>query len=518
MTGVTTTTDDLRLLLAVLPRPLQARFASIDATSLLEVIMDLGRVPEARAINGVTALAEEPVSHADIDHVVRAVGAFGDDNRAGLEGTLHRISAIRNRRGDVVGLTLRVGRAVSGTIDAIRDLMESGRSVLLLGRPGVGKTTRLREAARFLADELVKRVIIIDTSNEIGGDGDVPHPAIGRSRRMQVSHTRLQHAVMIEAVENHMPEAIVVDEIGTEAETLAARTIAERGVQLIGTAHGITLENLVLNPTLADLIGGVQTVVLGDEEARIRGTQKTVTERRTMPTFDAVVEIVDRERLVVHADTAAAVDRILRGRSAGGMERSPPGQSMAPAGDREQEPPSGVFPADPGPGPDPDPDRVPRRLYPYCVSRDQLERVIRELRLDVRTVSRPDRADAIIALRGRTDDGRLRRLVADTGLPLHMARKNTSAQLRRVLQDLFSVLPGSTREDVDAALHEARAGVARARRDGVEVALSPRSARLRRLQHRVVVREQMVAQSRGSEPHRHLVIQPHEPDSAGSLE
>ncbi len=512
MTGVTTTTDDLQLLLAVLPRPLQARFAGVDATALLEVVMDLGRIPEARSINGVTALAETAVSHADIDHVVRAVGAFGDDNRAGLEGTLHRISAIRNRRGDVVGLTLRVGRAVSGTIDAIRDLMESGRSVLLLGRPGVGKTTRLREAARLLADELGKRVVVIDTSNEIGGDGDVPHPAIGRSRRMQVSHTRLQHAVMIEAVENHMPEAIVVDEIGTEAETLAARTIAERGVQLIGTAHGITLENLVLNPTLADLIGGVQTVVLGDEEARMRGTQKTVTERRTLPTFDAVVEIVDRERLVVHVDTAAAVDRILRGRSAGGMERSPPCRYTAAAADTEQDPlPEALSP---------DQGRVPRRLYPYCVSRDQLERVIRELRLDVRTVSRPERADAIIALRGRTDDGRLRRIVAQTGLPLHMARKNTTAQLRRVLQDLFAVLPGSSREDVDAALHEARAGVERARRDGVEVELSPRSARLRRLQHRVVVREQMMAESRGSEPRRHLVIQPHEPhlerDLAGS--
>lgn len=502
--------DDVRLLLAVLPRPLRRLLEASDNSALLEVVMDLGRIPEARGIHGVTPLGDLPVTRADIDHVVHAVGEFGNDNRAGIEGTLHRISALRNRKGDVTGLTLRVGRAISGTIDAIRELIESGRSVLLLGRPGVGKTTRLRETARMLADELGKRVIVIDTSNEIGGDGDIPHPAIGRARRMQVSHTSLQHAVMIEAVENHMPEAIVVDEIGTEAETLAARTIAERGVQLIGTAHGVTLENLVMNPTLSDLIGGVQTVVLGDEEARLRGTQKTVTERRTAPTFDVVVEIVDYDRLVVHQDTAAAVDKILRGRPAEGRERwgrgdtatvtvMQPGEA-SPAGSHEHglaSPP------------------LPGRLYPYAVSRDQLERAIRELRLDVRTVMRPERADAVVALRGRAGDGRLKRVLAETGLPLHLVRKNTTAQLRRVLQDIFSVLPGSNRADVEAALHEARTAVARARNEGIEVALSPRSARLRRLQHRVVVREQMIAESRGREPARHLVIYPGEEELSG---
>jgi stage III sporulation protein SpoIIIAA len=505
--------DDVPLLLAVLPRPMKRLLEHQDHSVLLEIVMDLGRIPEARSMEGVMTLGDQAVTRADLDHVIHAVGEFGDDNRAGIENTLHRISAIRNRRGEVTGLTLRVGRAISGTIDAIRDLIESGRSLLLLGRPGVGKTTRLRETARLLADELGKRVIVIDTSNEIGGDGDIPHPAIGRARRMQVRRTSHQHAVMIEAVENHMPEVIVVDEIGTEAETLAARTIAERGVQLIGTAHGVTLENLVMNPTLSDLVGGVQTVVLGDDEARMRGTQKTVTERRTSPTFDAVVEIVDYDRLVVHHDTAAAVDRILRGRPAAGLELGPRGEqttlpprpqvmqaSRTAVADYEHSFPEASLSA----------DRPPARLYPYGVSRDQLERVIRELRLDVRTVMRPERADAVIALRSRAEDGRLRRVLAETGLPLHLVRKNTSAQLRRVLQDIFAVLPGSRRSDVEAALHEARSGIARARNEGIEVALSPRSARLRRLQHRVVIREHMVAESRGREPGRHLVIYPGE--------
>src|SRR3989442_2470881 len=186
-------------------------------------------------------------------------------------------------------LTLRVGRAVYGTMEIIRDVVEAGRSILLLGKPGVGKTTLLREVARVLADEMGKRVVIVDTSNEIAGDGDIPHPGIGRARRMQVATPSLQHAVMIEAVENHMPEVVVIDEIGTEQEAAAARTIAERGVQLIATAHGNTLENLMLNPTLSDLVGGIQTVTLSDEEARRRGTQKSVLERKAPPTFQTLV-------------------------------------------------------------------------------------------------------------------------------------------------------------------------------------------------------------------------------------
>src|SRR6187431_1700170 len=282
-------------------------------TDLLEVVMDLGRRPQARFTTGEQDLLDREITEADIAHVIDHIGAFGDDNRAGIERTLHRISAIRNRSGKVVGLTCRIGRAVFGTIDIIRDIVDGGQSVLLLGRPGVGKTTMLREVARVLADDLGKRVVIVDTSNEIAGDGDIPHPGIGDARRMQVRTPTEQHAVMIEAVENHMPEVIVIDEIGTELEALAARTIAERGVQLVGTAHGNTLDNLMLNPTLSDLVGGIQPVTLGDEEARRRGTQKTVLERKAPPTFDILVEIVERDSVIVHRNVAETVDAILRG-------------------------------------------------------------------------------------------------------------------------------------------------------------------------------------------------------------
>src|SRR5437667_4093709 len=307
-------TDDLDQLLEVLPPhicdPLQAMQ---ERKELLEVVMDLGREPEARLPGREVVLSTHSVREEDIEYVVQRIGVFGDDNRAGIERTLHRISAIRNREGRIVGITCRVGRAVFGTVAIIRDIVESGRSILMMGRPGVGKTTLLREAARVLADDLRKRVMIVDTSNEIGGDGDIPHPAVGRARRMQVPTPSMQHAVMIEAVENHMPEVIVIDEIGTELEAAAARTIAERGVQLVATAHGNTLENLMMNPTLSDLIGGIQSVTLSDEAARRRGTQKSVLERKAPPTFDVVVEIQNWSHVAVHENVAEVVDAVLRG-------------------------------------------------------------------------------------------------------------------------------------------------------------------------------------------------------------
>ena len=308
------TADDLDVLLAALPPEIvEAIHALPDRESLIEVVLDLGRPPEARYPSSEVTLLDREVTEGDIAHVVEHIGSFGDDNRAGIERTLHRISAIRNRNGKIVGLTCRIGRAVYGTIEIIADFVETGKSILIMGRPGIGKTTMLREAARVLADEQRKRVVVVDTSNEIAGDGDIPHPAIGKARRMQVRTPSLQHEVMIEAVENHMPQVIVIDEIGTELEAQAARTIAERGVQLIGTAHGNNLDNLMLNPTLSDLIGGIQSVTLGDEEARRRRSQKSVLERKAPPTFDVIVEIQDRERVLVHSDVAQTVDAMLLG-------------------------------------------------------------------------------------------------------------------------------------------------------------------------------------------------------------
>ncbi len=309
-------TDNLDELLAVLPAELSEAIAESERPELLEIVLDLGRRPEARFLGRYQYLRETVVTREELDSIEAQIGAFGDDNRAGLPATLHRISALRNRRGQIVGMTLRVGRAVTGIIDILRDLIESGQSLLLMGRPGLGKTTMLREMARVLADEAGKRVVIVDTSNEIAGDGDVPHPAIGRARRMQVPHVAHQHDVMIEAVENHMPEVIVIDEIGRMEETLAARTIAERGVQLIATVHGNTLDNLIANPSMSDLIGGVQTVTLGDEEARRRRTQKTVSERKLPPTFDIVVEMIERDKIAIRRPVAEVVDALLRGQSA----------------------------------------------------------------------------------------------------------------------------------------------------------------------------------------------------------
>ena len=335
--------DDLDALLGALPAEIVAAIHALpNQTELIEVVLDLGRVPEARFPDSEVTLLDREVTEADIALVVEKIGSFGDDNRAGIERTLHRISAIRNRAGKIVGLTCRIGRAVYGTIEIIGDFVESGKSILIMGRPGIGKTTMLREAARVLADDLGKRVVVVDTSNEIAGDGDIPHPAIGKARRMQVRTPSLQHEVMIEAVENHMPQVIVIDEIGTELEALAARTIAERGVQLIGTAHGNNLDNLMLNPTLSDLIGGIQSVTLGDEEARRRRTQKSVLERKAPPTFDVIVEIQDRERVMVHADVGETIDAMLRGdpvapelrwKDEGGVHRS---QSRPRPSPREQ--------------------------------------------------------------------------------------------------------------------------------------------------------------------------------------
>ena len=306
--------DDLEKLIENLPFFLQEHLNQhANKDKLIEIVLDLGRRPEARFVTGTEYLSQKIISWQDIDYMTKRISKFSNENRAGIDRTLHRISCIRNRQFLINGLTCRVGRAVFGTISVVRDLLESEKSILILGKPGVGKTTIIREIARVLADEMEKRVVIIDTSNEIAGDSDIPHSGIGRARRMQVAKTEYQHQVMIEAVENHMPQVIIIDEIGTELEALAARTIAEKGVQLVGTTHGNCLENLIKNPPLSDLIGGIQYVTISDDEAKRRGTQKSILERKAYPAFEIIIEINHQNSWTIHEDVKNSVDLILRG-------------------------------------------------------------------------------------------------------------------------------------------------------------------------------------------------------------
>ncbi|MDO9301313.1 MAG: R3H domain-containing nucleic acid-binding protein [Anaerolineales bacterium] len=530
-------TDDLEALLDVLP--LNIRHAVEKANNsekLLEIVIDLGRVSVARFVENEVTLSEKEITRADIDHITERIGTFDADNRAGMERTLHRISAIRNRLGAVVGLTCRVGRAVYGTVDIIQDIIESGKSVLILGRPGVGKTTLLREAARILAEN--KRVVIVDTSNEIGGDGDVPHPAVGKARRMQVSQPTQQHEVMIEAVENHNPEVIVIDEIGRELEAQAARTIAERGVQLIGTAHGQTLDNLLLNPTLSDLIGGIEAVTLSDEEARRRGTQKTVLERRSPPTFDVVIEIQTRDRFAVHLDISASVDSLLRGapvppelrtRDAEGkilIEKAAPApRSKMEAREVVKAPRRGRQPADPTqPKPDsviegqsPTPNQTPAiltsplqtvRVFAYGVARNRLMQAAKRLGVPAVIVTDVDEADALVTL--RTYYRNREQTVMDAehrGMPIYVLRANTVAQVEQFLGDLYNISEQQhPRDSMDSVRDETQHAISAVLNGERWVDLPPGTSLVRRLQHELARNAELVSHSYGKEPRRHVRI------------
>ncbi|MGQ9554260.1 MAG: R3H domain-containing nucleic acid-binding protein [Anaerolineae bacterium] len=503
-------TDDLDAMLAVLPPYVESAVRALDGKEdLLEVVLDLGRVPEARYLGREAILSDREVTQDDIDYVVSRVGDFTDENRAGIERTLHRISAIRNRSGRIVGLTCRVGRAVFGTIDIISDIVESGKSMLLLGRPGVGKTTMLREVARVLGDK--KRVIIVDTSNEIGGDGDIPHPAIGRARRMQVPTPIMQHAVMIEAVENHMPEVIVIDEIGTELEAAAARTIAERGVQLVGTAHGNTLDNLMLNPTLMDLVGGIQSVTLSDEEARRRGTQKSILERKAPPTFDVLIEIQDRDRLVVHHDVAAAVDALLRLRpltpelryrdEQGNvhMEEEEPSseEAEAVAPRMTMAPPLHQAEAWPQDG---------LAVFLYGVSHSRFRDAAHDLGVPARIARGLEEADALMTLRSHYRRHPQAIVEAERrGVPTYVLRANTSEQIRGSLATIFN-LPFDQEELLEGPLEETQAAIRRILAGTPAVELSPQDSQVRKQQHLLARKANLLSYSLGSEPYRRVRI------------
>lgn len=537
MTQTQKITDDLEALLDVLPPSVAEKVQELDdSENLLEVILDLGRFPSARFIGREITLFEMEVQPEDISYVTNRISEFDADNRAGLERTLHRISAIRNRRGHIVGLTCRVGRAVYGTIDIIQDLIKSGLSILILGRPGVGKTTMLREAARILAES--RRVIIVDTSNEIGGDGDVPHPAVGSARRMQVARPSLQHEVMIEAVENHNPEVIVIDEIGRELEAQAARTIAERGVQLIGTAHGNTLENILLNPTLSDLIGGIESVTLSDDEARRRGTQKTVLERRAPPTFSVLVEIQDRHRIAVHADIAASVDALLRGyplppeiryrdaenkihiqkatqpavvtasqvlKRSNGMEKSPFQRSN---GESHTKPKYETVIDD---GEEPLEKQVvgkQKSLYAYGVARNRLIQVIKYLGVPAKVVRTPQEADTFITLRRYYRERQQPIIDAEErGIPIFVLKSNTVQQMEQFLADMFDVhVPEEQSQYYSDPGDQTQAAINAVLNGEKFIDLPPASSTIRRLQHDMARNANLISQSFGKEPNRHVRI------------
>ncbi len=519
---------DIEKLIEILPLKIKRNIQEGLLDDAIEIVLDIGRIPEIRLGNGkIISLGNENITREDLDYITNQLPEFTSDNRSGIAGTLHRISAIRNRQGKIVGLTCRIGRVITGTIECIKDFVVQNKSILFLGRPGVGKTTKLREITRLMADELGKRVVVVDTSNEIAGDGDVAHPAIGKARRMQVSQPEFQKDIMIEAVENHTPEVIVVDEIGTELEAQAARTIAERGVMLIATAHGNTLDNLIKNPTLSDLIGGVDTVTLGDDEAKHRGCQKTVLERQKQPTFDIVIEIIDRNTLAIYKDSAQAVDYILRGwpitpeiRKVDGnyKEKKPEINIMKKVEELENK----VQKAESSPlsfnfnrQKYIQQNRKHKKIYIYAVSRSIVDKLIERLDIDATIVRNVEEADFVIAHKNFAKGGtKILSTANEYHLPVFFVRTNSMSQIQRVLKEALNLTQENQevqritnyKDSTELALDETNAAIAKLSEGAEVIELEPQEKTVRKLQHELVDAHGYKSISVGEGKERHLKI------------
>ena len=523
--------DDLEKLMAIMPDKV-TRFVSLDSLEdVIEIVLDIGRRPEMRKSDGsIVTLGEETVTSEDILYVTGFLQEFTKDNRSGIPGTLHRISAIRNRQDKIVGLTCRIGRVVTGTIACIKDFCTMGKSILFLGRPGVGKTTKLREISRLVADELHKRVVVVDTSNEIAGDGDVPHSAIGSARRMQVKQPEFQKDIMIEAVENHTPEVIVVDEIGTEAEAQAARTIAERGVMLIATAHGNSLESLIKNPTLSDLVGGVQSVTLGDDEAKRRASQKTVLEREKQPTFDIVIEIIDRNTLAVYKNASEAVDYILRGwpirPEIRKVDKDYNLENKTPQTEEKTNIVQQISNLEQKIQPQPDDSlkfsfsrkdyvesvKPTKKIYLYAVSRSIVEKIIERLDLNAELTRNVEDADLVIAHKNFAKGGaKVLNTANNYRIQVFYIKTNSMAQIQKVLkealdiQDASEVLHGYY-DDAERALDEAKIAINKILAGAKNIELNPQNQQIRKLQHELVEQHNLESRSVGEGANRHLRI------------
>lgn len=515
--------SDLDRLIEILPQKVKTHLNYENLHDVIEIVLDIGRMPELRHSGGrIETFGIEPITDEDILYITGKIADFTTDNRSGIPGTLHRVSAIRNRQGKIVGLTCRIGRVVTGTIACIKDFVTQGKSILFLGRPGVGKTTKLREISRLMADELGKRVIVVDTSNEIAGDGDYPHPAIGKARRMQVRQPEFQKDIMIEAVENHTPEVIVVDEIGTEAEAQAARTIAERGVMLIATCHGNTLDNLIKNPTLSDLVGSIQSVTLGDDEAKRRGSQKTVLEREKQPTFDIVIEIIDRNTLAIYKDTAEAVDYILRGwpirpeirKVDQAIEEQPaaPIQIVTPIEPKVLAPSSESLKFSFSRSDYVKEVKGFKKIYIYAVSRSIVEKVIERLDLNAEITRNVEDADVVIAHKNFAKGGaKILSTANDYRIQVFYVKTNSMAQIQKVMKESLGIQEASETlqgyyDEAERALDEAKAAIAKILEGAEHIELTPQNQKIRKMQHELIEQHNLASQSVGEGEQRHLKI------------